>query len=168
MNSASESAFAAFANTVYDTASLNRIIDDLTLIQRSLFKDKTGPISVKARDYTTSNIIPIFEEVEKAGLEGTTDQKQLQFLKDLVSFLQNLPIVKVTIAFDPTQSLIVKLSNQLSGFVGNKVILDLVIDGSVIGGAIFEYRGRRAGQTLQDKLEGELKELITRVIADKV
>ena len=74
--------------------------------------------------------------------------------------MQNLPVIKVTIAFDPTQSLVVRLSNQISAIVGSKIILDMTIDESVIGGAIFEYKGRRSLQTLQDKLEGEIKTLI--------
>ena len=160
MKTSYDVAFSAFANTIYETTGLNRLIDNITLIERSLFKNKTGPISQKARDFTTGNIIPIFEEVEKAGLVAGTDEKQLQFLKDLANFLQNLPVIKVTMAFEPTQSLVVRLSNQISAIVGQKIILDLTIDESVIGGAIFEYKGRRSLQTLQDKLEGEIKTLI--------
>jgi len=153
-------AFSAFANTIYDTAGLNRLIDDLTLIERSLFKDKSGPISAKARDFTTGNIIPVFEEIEKAGLEPTTEAKQSAFLKDAAGFLQALTVVKVTIAFDPTFNLVIKLSNQLSQFLGKKVILDLIIDENIIGGAIFEYNGLQSTQTLQTKLESQIKGLL--------
>lgn len=164
MIQASSPAFSAFANTIYDTATLNRLIDDITLIERSLFKGKSGPISVKARDFTTGRIIPVFEEIEKAGLEPTNESKQLAFLKDLASFLQALPVVKVTVAFDPTSNLVVKLSNQLSQVLGKKVILDLVIDENVIAGAIFEYKGMRSEQTLQEKLELQIRGLLDQPI----
>ncbi len=162
MKANSAPAFTAFANTIYDTVGLNRLIDDITLIERSLFKDKEGPISTKAKDFTTGAIIPIFEEIEKAGLEPQGDQKQQQFLKDLVKFLNTLPRIKVTIAFDPTQSLIVRLNNQLSTIVGTKVILEMVIDEALIGGAIFEYNGRQSGLTLQEKLDSEIITLVSK------
>ena len=43
-------AFSPFVNSIYDTEGLLRFLDEITLIQRSLFRDKGGPISVKARD----------------------------------------------------------------------------------------------------------------------
>lgn len=157
---ASNPAFTAFANTIYDTAALNRLIDDITLIERSFFKGRSGPISKKARDFETGNIIGVFEEIEKAGLEPTTESKQVAFLKDVASFLQGLPVVKVTIAFDPTFNLVVKLSNQLSHVLGTKVILDLIIDENIIAGAIFEYKGLQSSHTLQTTLESAIKGLL--------
>lgn len=156
----SDAAFSAFANTIYDTNGLTRLIEDISLIERSLFKDKTGTISQKARDYLTGGAIAVFEDIEKAGLEPKEDQKQLQFLKDLVSYLQNLPTVRLTVAFDPTHSYLVRLNNQISGFLAAKIILDITVDESIIGGAIFEYKGKIADWTLQKNLQDELVVLV--------
>ncbi|OGE09195.1 hypothetical protein A3A60_03945 [Candidatus Curtissbacteria bacterium RIFCSPLOWO2_01_FULL_42_26] len=155
-----EAAFAAFVNTVYDMPGLSRLVDDLTLVERSLFKEKTGTISEKVKDYLTGRVLTIFQEIELAALEPQDDRKQLEFVRDLISFLNNLPQVRVTIAFDPTVSYVIKLNNVISQQAGKKVIFDIVIDDKIIGGAIFEYKGRICEQTLQSKLESKLSDLI--------
>ena len=160
MSRPNETAFTAFSNTVYDMAGLGRLFDQINLIERSLFKDKQGMISEKARDYLTGNIIAVFEEVEKVGLEPQDDQGQLKFLRDLMTYLQNLPVVKVTVAFESTHSYVMKLNNQISGYLGKKCILEMIIDEDVIGGAIIEFNGKMSDQTLKIKLHDELVGLV--------
>lgn len=160
ITSSYESAFVAFANTIYDTNDLSRILDELNLIERALFKDESGTISQKAKDYLSSGILIVFRQIEETGLEPDGDQKQLQFLKDLVSFLQNIPIVKVTLAFEPNRTFVIKLSNQISAIVSKKIVVDVIIDENVIGGAIFEYNGRASEQTLKDSLRDVLVTMV--------
>ena len=90
----------------------------------------------------------------------------MQFLKDLIGFLQNLPLVKVTFGFEPTQSFLMRLNNQISAFISKKAILDILIDENVIGGAVFEYNGKISHQTLQKKLDNELVSLVSRANSD--
>lgn len=145
-------AFIPFVATVYETEGLLRLLDELELVARSLFRGKESPISAKARDFTTSSIIGIFEELEKTGLEPAGDRAQAKFLKDLTAYLKLIPVVKVTIAFAPTNTYLMKLNSEISAVVGTKVILDIVINSYVIGGAVFEYKGKVSRQTLDEKL----------------
>ena len=162
MKSNYQQAFAAFANTVYDLPSVTRLLDELRLVERSLFKEKPGTISAKAKDYITGRIISIFEEIELAGLEPADDRGQLELLRDVIAYLSNLPQVKVTLAFDPTASFINRLNGQISDQTRTKVILDVVVDDHIIAGAIFEYGGKISESTLQNKLELTLSTLIAR------
>ncbi len=155
-----ETAFGAFANTIYDVNDLSRLVDELNLVERSLFKDEAGTIYDKARDYLSGGVLSIFEQIEKAGLEPEGDQKQLQFLKDLVSFLNNLATIKVTIAFEPTRSFVMRLNNQISASIGKKCVLDIVIDESVIAGAVFEYKGKAVEKTLKSDLYNVLVTMV--------
>ncbi len=150
-------AFKPFENSVYDLRGFLRMIDDLELIQRSLFRGKEGTISFKARDFTTSSIIGLFEDIEKAGLEPETDQKQQKFLMDLIGYLKTLPVLKLTLAFAPTNTFLERLSNQVSTVVGVKTLLDVVVNEYIVGGAIFEFKGKISKQTLDEQLEGALR-----------
>lgn len=160
-----DAAFTAFANTIYDVTDLSRLLDEINLIERSLFKDKTGTIYEKAKDYLSTKVLNVFLQIEETGLEPDGDQKQLQFLKDLVNFLHNLPLVKATVAFEPNKTFVMKLNNQISAILAKKVILNLIIDESVIGGAIFEYRGKTSEQTLKKKLDDMLVNLVEKEYA---
>lgn len=156
-------AFSPFLNSIYDMNGFLGMVDEINLIERSLFRGKEGPISQKARDFTTGNIINIFEELEKAGLEPTTDQRQMQFLKDLVDYIKKLPFIKVSIAFEPTNTFLMKLNSQICAIVGKKVILDVVINQYLIGGAIFEYNGKVGRFTLDTQLDEVLTKAVSKI-----
>lgn len=149
-------AFKPFENSIYDMRGLLRLLDELALVERALFRGNEGTISAKSRDFTNSGVIFLFEEVEKAGLEEMTDVKQLAFLKNLVSYLKSLPVVKVTLAFAPTITFLEKISGSISDIVQKKTLVDLVVDEYIVGGAIFEFRGRVSKQTLDVQLEQAL------------
>ncbi len=154
------SAFKPFESIIFDTRALLRILDDLALIERSLFRAKEGFISQKARDFTTSSTLLLFDEIEKMGAEPTGDKNQLNFLHDLIEYLKRLPQVKVTLAFSPTNNFIEKISTQISNLLGKKAILDVLVDEYIVGGAVFEFEGRISRQTLDIQLESVLKKFV--------
>src|SRR3989344_2738580 len=80
-------AFRPFENSIYDMRGLLRLLDDLILIERALFRGRQGTVSFKARDFISGGVVSLFEDLEKIGLEPTTDAKQLEFVKDLVKYL---------------------------------------------------------------------------------
>jgi len=53
----------------------------------------------------------------------------------------------------------VAFRHELDHLIG-KTILDIIIDENVIGGAIFEYKGKISDQTLKNKLHDELVGLV--------
>lgn len=156
-------AFSPFVNSIYDIGGLMTLLEEISLIQRTLFRGKEGLISQNAKDFTTGNIITIFEELEKTGLEPVTDQKQMKFLQDLVVYVKKLPIVKVSIAFEPTNTFLIKLNSQISVVLGKKIILDIVINQYLVGGAVFEYSGKVGRYTLDNELENVLKKLVDQI-----
>lgn len=153
-------AFRPFENSIFDMRGLLGILDDLELVERSLFRGREGTISAKARDFTNSSILGIFEEIEKAGLEPTQEQKQVKFLKDLAQYLRSLPTVRVTLAFAPTNTFLEKLASQMSSYMGRKTILDLLVNEYIVGGAVFEFGGKISRETLDSKLEEALGKLV--------
>lgn len=146
-------AFKPFENSIYELRGLLSMLDDLALIERALFRGKEGTISSKAKDFSTSSIIAIFEELEKTGLEPYTERQQLKFLKDLIAYLKTLPTVKVTFAFAPTTTFVQKISNDISNVLGKKALLDITVDQFIVGGALFEFQGKTSGMILKEKLE---------------
>ena len=164
-HSAYEVAFVPFANSINDTEGLFRLLDQITTVERFLFKDRQGTIRQKASDFLSANLVSIFAEIEERGLEPEGDSGQMQFLKGLATYLRDLPQVKVTMAFEPTNNFVAKLNSEISNVVGKKVILDMIINQYIIGGAIFEYNGRVSEQTLAGRLDEVIEDLIKKTPA---
>lgn len=148
-----EAAFVPFGSIVSDTGDLYRLIEQVEGLSRFLFRDKQGPISVKAGEYLTSNLAIIFKEIEDRGLEPTTDDKQSDFLSALSTYLKNIPLVKITLAFDPTLEFVAQLNKKITAAAGCKVILDVLVDESIVGGAKFEFGGKYWSSTLDGQIQ---------------
>lgn len=157
-----QSAFLPFANLIVDTEGLYRMINDLSMVQRSLFKNKEGTIADKSRDFLASDIVSVFAEVEKSGLVPSGDAKQQEFVRDLVAYLRDLPVVKLTLAFGPTENFLSRINLQISTAIGRKAVLDVVVNEYIMGGAIFEYMGKVRQDTLNEKLSSVVGELVKR------
>lgn len=157
------SAFVAFANSVNTLSDMFRLFDQLEELKRLLFKDKAGSISEKAGFSLPGNLAPIFKDIQTSGLEPQGDLEQQRFLDSIIEYLKKLPVVSVTLAFEPTDSFVGKLKNEISTLCGSKVILDLVVNQYIMAGAIFEYKGRRKEYILKDKLEGVIARLTSEI-----
>lgn len=145
----SEAAFIPFGSIVSDTNDLYRLIEQVEGLSRFLFRDKQGPISIKAGEYLTSNLAIIFKEIEDRGLEPATDDKQADFLRALADYIKNIPLVKITLAFDPKLEFVAQLNREITAVAGCKVVLDISVDESIVGGAKFEYKGKYWSSTLE-------------------
>ena len=120
------SAFLPFANSINETRGLFRLIDTLSGLERVLFKGKEGTFSQKVSDFLPSDLVVIFKDLAR---------------------------IKITLAFEPTNNFILKINNVITNDIGQKVILDIVVDQFIIGGAAFEYQGKVYEYTLWRRLE---------------
>jgi len=158
--------FTPFANNVYDTNGMYLLIEQLEGLKRFLFKGKQGEvvgemITAKAGTFVSSNMASILGQLETLGLEPIGDEKQLQFLDAIIAYLQNMPRVKVTLAFEPSITFIERLNSIISKEIGQKVVLDISIDQFIFAGAVFEYEGKvkdySLGQQVNDFIGGYIR-----------
>lgn len=162
-----QSAFIPFSNLIVDTNDLVRTINELTTVSRSFFKNREGTISEKSRDFLASDLVNVFAQIEKTGSVPVDDAKQQEFVTDLIAYLRDLPIVKLTIAFGPTTTYLTRVNQQISQIIGRKTVLDVLVNKKIMGGVIFEYKGRVKQDTLDDKLTKTVTELVKRQMTGK-
>ena len=162
-----QSSFLPFSNLIVDTNDLIRTLNELASVSRSFFKNREGTISEKSRDFLASDLVNVFAQVEKTGMVPIGDSKQQEFVTDLIAYLRDLPIVKLTLAFGPTTTFITRINQQISQMVGRKIVLDVLINKKIMGGVIFEYKGRVKQETLDEKLTKTVTELVSKQMAKK-
>lgn len=146
--------FVPFVNMINDTRVLFLLVNHLEGVKRFLFKDKEGTISQKAAMFLSSNLDAVFKELEQRGLEPKTDTAQMQFLTDIIHHMKGLPQVKVTLGFEPSVTFISFMSDSISKQVGEKVLLDILVDQFIVAGVSFEFRGKFADYTLSESING--------------
>ncbi len=147
------SSFIPFTGIINDREGYLHLIEELEGLKRFLFRDKAGPISVKAGGYISADLEKIFKEIEQRGLEPATDDKQNDFLNALIDYLEIIPFVKITLSFDPTAIFLSSINNKISLLANKKIILDVAVDRRIIGGLKIEYLGKFADYSVGKKVD---------------
>lgn len=160
MKTAAQDAFKLFVQPINDTEELGQLVGELSGIEQFLFKNKKGSISAKTNGQLTKQLTSLFEQAENRSLEPEGDRKQQQFLRELRSYLAALPVVKVTLAWQPSAGFIEKLNREISDEFGQKIILEVAVDRDILGGACFEYAGRVGDYSLEERAKEVLSKLI--------
>jgi hypothetical protein len=103
-----------------------------------------------------------FAEIFRKGLSGSSDR--LSYLNGLSDNLNALKVLKMTLAFEPTSSFIDKLNYFVRQNAGKDIILDIISDPTIGGGAIITYEGNYRDFSLVRFMEIELVQRRTDII----
>jgi hypothetical protein len=93
--------------------------------------------------------------------DGTDPQK---FIDGLLAEIQQLPVVEITIAFEPTQANIERIHNQVVTAIGHQVLIDLKTDQSLIAGATLSVGGKYHDGSQAQKLDSLLTEAVEKYL----
>ncbi|MFH1536274.1 MAG: F0F1 ATP synthase subunit delta [Patescibacteria group bacterium] len=116
----------------------DRLDNELDLVLGSLFKStqELQKVLEKSIDVTTCQALKKdYPEFGKNPLETR------MVLENLKSSLRKVKVLKIYMAFEPTQKIIDKINNWAKENILQKVLLDFVKDESLLGGAAIEFDG---------------------------
>lgn len=137
------SEFSIFASSITDTKILYLLIDKLRAISKELYHNQEGTITQKVKNINPS-LVAIFNYLEQNGLEPTGDAAQKDYLENIIKYLQRLPIVKITTAFEPDDTFSTRLNEVITNLINKKIVLDITVNHHIVAGIILEYNGKFA------------------------
>ncbi|MCL4387177.1 F0F1 ATP synthase subunit delta [Patescibacteria group bacterium] len=109
---------------------------ELELLLKSLYEGKeddfNSVLQTKVRAFI-SNFIR--EKYSQGNLEIE------DYLKDLLKKTQELPKLKLILAFEPSEEAIDRFYSLAAAACGKHILLDISFDPSLIGGAVIIYKG---------------------------
>jgi F0F1-type ATP synthase delta subunit len=117
-----------------------------------VFKSQ-AKLSEKAEKLGDKNLYQFFLKLEEKEKIGSDQKEQFNLLEKLKDWLKKLPVLKLEIAFLPSEKTIEKISYWLKKEVGKKIILDIYFNPKIVGGAILEYEGKFANLSLAKEIE---------------
>jgi F0F1-type ATP synthase delta subunit len=71
--------------------------------------------------------------------------------------LLSLPVVKLTIAFEPNQRLVDKLATFFSSIGRENVIFDILVDRNIVAGAVLEVNGAYRDYSVSKQIDQVIK-----------
>lgn len=127
------------------------LLDDINQVQEVVYQKDQKKLSQKTKGLISERLRKIIKSQEPKKLSSRGQQEK--FLTELKDYLQEIPQIKITIAFSPSDSFLEEISQWLENEVGERVIIDLTVNHRIVGGAIIEYQGRYLNFALDQKIE---------------
>ena len=149
--------FAIFATGITDTKVLYRLVDKLNAITKELYHNQEGSIAQKAKSISPS-LIAVFNYLEQKGLEPSGDEAQKAYIAEVISYLKSLPVVRITMAFEPDDTFSTKINEVISSLAGHKIVLDIAVNHHIVAGITLEYNGKFSDYSYEEKTDNFLKE----------
>ena len=126
----------------------NRLYSGIELVSEAIYKE--GEL-LKVLDSQISKNLR-----EYIG-DGTSQEVVSEKLSDLKNSLADLAVVKLTLAFEPSESTIDKIITFVRQTLSEKIILEVRFEPKILGGVILEFRGLYRDYTLKSRLDEVFK-----------
>jgi len=161
--------FRDFAKKIVTKEDLIFFLEEINLVQRLIFKNTNIPLSEKVKENRDEDFgkedeekkVPSFnfafaqliEELEKKKIISKNPEENRIFFENFKKYLQNLPQIKIEMAFRPKKEFVNKISLWLEKEIKQRAVLDLIFNPEIVGGAIIEYQGRQINFSLAKKID---------------
>ena len=135
--------------TVDQAEDLNYEID---ILLKSLFDTQNQAFEITLKSVSSNNV-QMIKEALKNNFDWDNKQSVKDFLNELKDKLQKFRILKLSLAFTPSEASIDNLFNWVLKNLGEGCILDIEEDKTILGGTIIEFGGKYRDFSLKKKLE---------------
>jgi len=137
--------------TVQEAEQFLREIDNLAA---NLFRTKGNSFEENLKRISNSNLAFLLREALTKNKINLEDMQAIEnFLSGLKSEIKKLKVLKLEIAFDPSDETVSNISNWVAENIGNGIILDINTDLSLIGGAIITFEGKYKDLSLKKRFD---------------
>lgn len=129
-----------------------KLIEEIELINEAIFSKESSEVEVVLKSRVRLWVADALREDWKDG----NVQKE-EYLRDLKSRLENLKVLDLVLAFEPTDTSIDKFFNFVTENLGEGVVLNITLDKSILGGAKIIWEGRYRDFTLLRVFDEEFR-----------
>jgi len=149
--------FSALAESVNTTEDLRMLQKEVEAIKQSIYSTGKNGKDTVLREKVRAKVARI--------IEPALDEKPEHILDELLAELKALPIIRMNIAFQPTQSTIEKITDWLRTNTDQKWVLDLVINPDVGAGTILEVNGYYRDFSYKEKMSAAVQAATKKLMA---
>ena len=153
-----ENSFGDFEEKISTTTDLNNLLADIGEAESASYSAAASILSHKLK----SKVSPIFETIlrklEDEGAIPESQEGRVEYFQKLRDYLQNLPEIRLELAFKPSSDFIKKMATFIRSDSGKTIVLDIEVKPAILAGATIEYNGNYKDYSYSSKLEQLLKE----------
>ncbi|GEM_PF-1813085 len=149
--------YSKITDTLITTSEAALLQDELRILQQTLFSKREGGFNVALQTLVRARTSQLIESALAELKEGPA-----AFLDTLSKEIEQVPVIELGLAFEPTEDFLIKLHRHLKTEERPSFLLKITHLPHLIGGATVTVNGTYRDASLQHRLE-QLFESITSV-----
>lgn len=135
------------------TQEINELSSELDFLTSALFKSEEMTLEKALSSIRTKSKDMIMEIFSKNNLDLTNKETVRDFLDTLRELIKNFKVIKLILAFEPSQKTIENIHNFVSENIGAGFVLNIEKDESILGGSVVMFNGKYSDFTLKKSIE---------------
>lgn len=151
--------FLPITTTLLTTADRTMFLWSLKKMEEEFYRTKEQSLSAAVPRIFPKKQAEAILSFCKSNAISLDDFAQVeQLIKTLTEQVTALPVLSVTLSFEPSEETINLLATWVQSNIGHAVLLDIHLDKTILGGAILEWRGIYKDFSLLKKVDSYFKE----------
>ena len=138
--------YSEITNLILTKYDLDKINSELDLLEASFYETKDKSFESVLKNSISDGLAALISDKDS--------------IKKIRDYVQQIKCAELTLAIDPSQQLVEKLSNWFYQNLHQKIALDIKVDPKIIGGIELSLNGKYYDGSLKGKLDKILKKYV--------
>ena len=113
----------------------------------------------------TDPLMPVYQKIIESAKE-LNEAEILQRLTEFRRYLQTLPSLELTIAFEPDEAFKQQVSKELTTPVNRNLMVKFIINKEIIAGCLINFNGKFADYSLLKTLEDNRESIFGEILGE--
>ncbi|HRN96394.1 MAG TPA: F0F1 ATP synthase subunit delta [Candidatus Levybacteria bacterium] len=132
------------------------MLEKLAVLEKGIFSLKKS-FEEQVQEYFSLPVAEaLLRSASRAQISSTNPELIQKFLKDQQASIKSLRVVVLRVAFIPSNDVLRNISKWFDVYLQEKVVIEFVVDSSLIGGAAIEWNGRYLDYSLKKLLQEKM------------
>lgn len=140
-------------DSIYTTSELQLFYKEIDQLVSILFKESQPIEEIMQKLLSPEKKESLLDYLEKSNIDMKNPVMIQEELLKIKKLGNNLPVVHLTLAFEPTTLILKNINLWFLRRLQKKVLLDIVLERIVLGGAFISYDGLYKDYTLKTKID---------------
>lgn len=149
--------YSDILKTIKTTTHLENFVSQIDSLLAGLYKIAPGSFEEGLNKTGSTLATLLLESFQKNNIDKKDQSSIEKFLTGLKERAQQLKIMKLQIALDPSEEIINDIHTWIYKNIGQNIILDITCDESLIGGAIITFEGKYKDLSLKKRFSDIFK-----------
>jgi F0F1-type ATP synthase delta subunit len=137
---------------IYSITDRAYILEKLSILEAGIFSTKKSFEEQVHEQFSLFLAESLLHTAKELNITFNSPDITQKFLRDVQEMLKKVPLVTLRIAITPNDDIVRSVSKWFDAAMGEKVLVSFLVDTSLLGGVVIEWKGTYLDYSLKKRL----------------